>query len=120
MRRGRAAGEARRAARAAPLADNIRPVRAHVGRQHRPLTEAGVARIHCAALEALEVIGLQAPGIGGGGTDRGRAVQGDDGRIRFPRAPAEDMLAVAARATSRFMPAIPGMTCICRAPRCIS
>jgi trimethylamine--corrinoid protein Co-methyltransferase len=99
-RAARAGGrEARRAMRAAPLAENMRPVRAGLpGGQYRPLTEAGMARIHAAALEALEVIGLsQAPKSGVEILTGAGAVQGDDGRIRFPRALVEDMLAVAAR-----------------------
>jgi trimethylamine--corrinoid protein Co-methyltransferase len=91
--------EARRAARAAPLADEIRPVRAGMsGGQYQPLTEAGTTRIHQAALEALEKIGLsQAPESGVRLLTEAGAVQGEDGRIRFPRALVEDMLAVAAR-----------------------
>ncbi len=96
----RSGGRAQRVAeRSAPLAENLRPVRAGMpGGQYKPLTEAGIAKIHASALEALEIIGLsQAPpsgveiltGVGG--------VLGDDGRIRFPRALVEDMLAVAAR-----------------------
>jgi len=100
-RRSRRAGgrEARRAARMAPLAEDIRPVRAGLaGGQYKPLTDAGVARIHQAALEALETIGLsQAPDTGVEIMTAAGAVQGDDGRLRFPRALVEDMLAVAAR-----------------------
>ena len=55
----RAGGRAARvAARSAPLAENLRPVRPGLpGGQYKPLTEAGVKRIHQAALEALEKIG---------------------------------------------------------------
>ena len=90
---------ARVALRAAPLADDVRPVRAGMpGGQYRPLTEAGMAKIHASALEALEVIGLsQAPKSGVEIMTAAGAVQGDDGRLRFPRALVEDMLAVAAR-----------------------
>ncbi|WGW02334.1 trimethylamine methyltransferase family protein [Tropicibacter oceani] len=90
---------ARRALRAAPLAEDIRPIRAGMsGGQYRPLTEAGMQRIHQAALEALEVIGLsQAPASGVEAMTRAGAIQGDDGRLRFPRALVEDMLAKAAR-----------------------
>ena len=50
---------ARRAARAAPLADHLRPIRPGMpGGQYKPLTEKDVLRIHGAALEALERIGL--------------------------------------------------------------
>ncbi|MEP3636513.1 MAG: trimethylamine methyltransferase family protein, partial [Paracoccaceae bacterium] len=57
---------ARRAARAAALPDHLRPVRSGLsGGTYSPLTEAGMARIHEAALEALETIGLsQAPESG--------------------------------------------------------
>ena len=99
-RAARAGGrEARRAARAAPLADNLRPVRAGMpGGQYKPLTEANVQTIHAAALDALEQIGLsQAPPSGVKLLTEAGAIQGDDGRIRFPRALVEDMLAVAAR-----------------------
>ena len=90
---------ARVAERAAPLAENLRPVRPGMpGGQYRPLTEAGIAKIHAQALEALEVIGLsQAPPSGVEILTGAGAVQGDDGRIRFPRALVEDMLAKAAR-----------------------
>lgn len=99
-RAGRAGGRAARVAmRAAPLADDVRPVRAGLpGGTYRPLTEAGMAKIHQSALEALEVIGLSnAPASGVEILTGAGAILGDDGRIRFPRALVEDMLAVAAR-----------------------
>ena len=50
---------ARVAARAAPLADNIRPVRAGMsGGTYNPLSQRDVERIHEAALAALELIGF--------------------------------------------------------------
>lgn len=104
-RAARAGGrEARRAARAAPLAEELRPIRAGLsGGQYRPLGDADMARIHAAALQALEVIGLsQAPKSGVEILTGAGAVQGDDGRIRFPRALVEDMLAVAARDITLF------------------
>jgi trimethylamine--corrinoid protein Co-methyltransferase len=100
VRARRAGGRAARAAeRAAPLAESLRPVRAGLeGGQYRPLSEAGVERIHRAALDALEQIGLaNAPASGVAILTGAGAVQGEDGRIRFPRALVEDMLAVAAR-----------------------
>jgi trimethylamine--corrinoid protein Co-methyltransferase len=100
QRARRSGGRASRVAlRAAPLADNIRPVRPGLpGGQYKPLSEAGVAKIHASALEALEVIGLSnAPKSGVEILTGAGAVQGDDGRIRFPRALVEDMLAIAAR-----------------------
>jgi trimethylamine---corrinoid protein Co-methyltransferase len=90
---------ARVALRGAPLAEAKRPVRPGMpGGQYRPLTDAGVAQIHAAALDALEQIGLSnAPASGVEILTGAGAVLGDDGRIRFPRALVEDMLAVAAR-----------------------
>ncbi len=104
-RAARAGGrEARRALRAAPLAENLRPIRAGLpGGQYKPLTQEGMARIHEAALDALEVIGLsQAPTSGVEIMTRAGAIQGDDGRLRFPRALVEDMLSVAARDLTLF------------------
>ncbi len=99
-RRAGGGGRANRVAeRAAPLAEHLRPIRAGMsGGQYKPLTEAGIAQIHSAALDALEQIGLsQAPPSGVELLTGAGAIQGDDGRIRFPRALVEDMLAVAAR-----------------------
>ena len=100
-RHGRAA---RMAERAAPLAEAKRPVRAGLeGGQYRPLTEAGVARIHDAALTALEEIGLaNAPPSGVAAMTAAGVILGDDGRLRFPRALVEDMLALAARDVTLF------------------
>jgi trimethylamine---corrinoid protein Co-methyltransferase len=95
---------ARQALRAAPLAEELRPIRAGLsGGQYKPLEEAGIQRIHQAALDALEQIGLaNAPASGveiltGAGPELG-----DDGRIRFPRALVEDMLALAGRDLTLF------------------
>ncbi len=90
---------ARVAARAAPLAENLRPVRAGlVGGQYKPLSDADVLRIHEAALTACEEIGFaDAPPTGIEALTGVGAILGDDGRIRIPRALIEDMLAVAAR-----------------------
>lgn len=90
---------ARRAARAAPLADHLRPVRPGMsGGTYRPLTQEGMERIHLAALDALEQIGLaDAPESGVRHLLGVGCIMGDDGRIRFPRALVEDMLARANR-----------------------
>lgn len=96
----RAGGRANRVAvRSAPLAEGLRPVRAGMsGGQYKPLTPEGMERIHLAALEALEVIGFaNAPRSGVEILTGAGAILGDDGRIRFPRALVEDMLAKAAR-----------------------
>jgi len=95
---------ARVAVRSAPLAADKRPVRPGLeGGQYRPLSEAAVARIHGAALDALEQIGLaNAPPSGVEILTGAGAVLGADGRIRFPRALVEDMLARAARDITLF------------------
>lgn len=90
---------ARHALRAAPLTREMRPVRAGLsGGRYKPLTDADVARIHDAALQALEGIGLaDAPPSGVAYMTAAGAIQGDDGRLRYPRALVEDMLAKAAK-----------------------
>ncbi|MGR3512838.1 MAG: trimethylamine methyltransferase family protein [Paracoccaceae bacterium] len=96
----RSGGRAARVAlRAAPLADDIKPIRPGMkGGWYRPLDDAAVLRIHEAALEALETIGLsQAPPSGVEAMVAAGAIQGDDGRLRYPRALVEDMVAKAAR-----------------------
>lgn len=68
------------------------------GGRYRPLDDAGVLRIHEAALEALETIGLsQAPPSGVEAMVGAGAILGDDERLRYPRGLVEDMVAKAAR-----------------------
>lgn len=90
---------ARKAMREAPLAENLRPVRAGMsGGQYGPLTVADQTRIHQAALTALEEIGLaDAPPSGIEVMTAAGAELGEDGRLRYPRSLVEDMLAKAAR-----------------------
>lgn len=90
---------ARRAARAAPLADHLRPIRAGLeGGTYNPLTPVQIEQIHRAALDALETIGLaDAPPSGIDYLVGAGAILGDDGRIRFPRALVEDTIARANR-----------------------
>jgi len=90
---------ARKAARAAPLAEDMRPVRAGLaGGQYKPLSDASIQRIHRSALQILEEVGLaDAPATGIEIMTAAGAQLGDDGRLRFPRALVEDMLAKAAR-----------------------
>ena len=96
----RAGGRAARVAlRAAPLAEDIRPIRAGMeGGLYKPLTDAEVQRIHHAALDACEQIGFaDAPPSGIEALTKAGAILGDDGRIRIPRALVEDSLEMAAR-----------------------
>ncbi|MGX9353896.1 trimethylamine methyltransferase family protein [Roseobacteraceae bacterium S113] len=100
VRSRRSGGRASRtAARAAKLPDNMRPVRPGMeGGTYKPLSDADVLKIHHAALEALETIGLaDAPPSGVEIMTKAGALLGDDGRLRFPRALVEDMLAKAAK-----------------------
>lgn len=95
---------ARRSARAAPLAEHLRPVRAGLpGGRYQPLSEEGIERIHQAVLDALETIGLaDAPQSGIDYMTAAGAILGDDGRLRFPRALIEDTIASANRSITLY------------------
>ncbi|MDG1935218.1 MAG: trimethylamine methyltransferase family protein [Paracoccaceae bacterium] len=95
---------ARRSARAAPLADHLRPVRAGMtGGTYQPLTAEGIQRIHQAVLDALENIGLaDAPPSGIEYMTGVGASLETDGRLRFPRALIEDTIAAANRSITLF------------------
>ena len=90
---------ARKAMRAAPLSRDVHPIRPGLeGGHYHPLSDADILRIHEAALEALETIGLaDAPPSGVEILTGAGAILGDDNRIRFPRALVENMLAKTAR-----------------------
>ena len=91
--------EARRSLRAAPLARDLRPVRAGLeGGQFKPLDAESVKSIDVTVYQILEEIGLsQAPESGIKYMTDAGAVLGDDGRVRFPRALVEDTLSKCAR-----------------------
>ena len=95
---------ARRSARAAPLAEHLRPVRAGLpGGRYQPLSQEGIERIHQAVLDALETIGLaDAPQTGIDYMTAAGAILGDDGRLRFPRALIEDTIASANRSITLY------------------
>ncbi|MEM8592660.1 MAG: trimethylamine methyltransferase family protein, partial [Pseudomonadota bacterium] len=83
LKPSRAGGRAaRRAARAAPLTEDLRPVRSGMsGGVLKPLSQAEIERIHEAALQCLEEIGLaDAPGSGVETLTAAGALLGDDGR----------------------------------------
>ncbi|MGR3636810.1 MAG: trimethylamine methyltransferase family protein [Shimia sp.] len=90
---------ARRASRAAPLSQDIRPVRAGLeGGRYKPLTDRDMQRIHETALDAMEQIGFaDAPQSGIDYLTAAGAELGDDGRVRIPRALVEDSLAKACK-----------------------
>jgi trimethylamine--corrinoid protein Co-methyltransferase len=95
--RRRGGPEARRVLRAAP--PTVRPIRPGLeGGRYRPLAEAEIARIHAAALDVLEQIGLAdaIPSCIEATTRKGAFVSAH-GRLCFPRALVEDTIALAAR-----------------------
>ena len=97
---GRRGGrDARRALRAAPLAANQRPVRPGLeGGRYKPLDDADILRIHQAALDVLEQIGLAdaIPSCIEVCTAAGAKLT-EGGRLIFPRVLVEDTIAKAAR-----------------------
>ena len=87
-RAGRSGGrQARREMRAAPLTEDIRPVRPGMeGRTYKPLSDADVEKVHTAVLDVLENIGLsQATPTCTKACVKKGAILGDDQRLRFPR-----------------------------------
>lgn len=95
-RGGRAA---RTALRAAPIPDADRVIRPGMeGGLYKPLRDADVVRIHRAALDVLETIGLAdpIPSCVEMVTKAGGKLS-DQGRLLFPRALVEDTIANAAR-----------------------
>ena len=90
---------ARRAARSAPLPDNLRPVRPGMtSGRYKPLSESDVLRIHHAALDVLENIGLADATPSGIEYMTGAGARlNSQGRLIFPRALVEDTVARAAR-----------------------
>ncbi|MER8775208.1 trimethylamine methyltransferase family protein [Mesorhizobium sp. M0977] len=91
--------EARRAMRAAPLADDVKPVRAGLeGGSYSPLSGNDCERIHEAVLTLLETVGFAnaIPSCIEALTKAG-ATLGEDGRLRFPRALVLDTIKKAAR-----------------------
>jgi trimethylamine---corrinoid protein Co-methyltransferase len=91
--------DARRAMRAAPLPDNLKPVHPGMeGGRYRPLNDADVLKIHRAALRLLEEVGLaDAPPSGVEYLTRAGCHLSEHGRLLFPAALVEDTVAQAAR-----------------------
>ncbi|MGO1120810.1 trimethylamine methyltransferase family protein [Rhodovibrionaceae bacterium A322] len=91
--------EARKAMRAAPLQQDMQPVRGGLeGGRYQPLSDLDVQKIHAAALDVLETIGMgdPLPSTIEHMTSVGCTVS-DAGRVMIPRAVVEDTLAKAAR-----------------------
>ena len=91
--------DARRAQRAGPLPDHLRPVRPGMqSGRFQPLTQSGVEQIHQTALRLLSEVGL------GDATESGIEIMTaagctltDTGRLLFPRSLVEDTIAKAGR-----------------------
>jgi trimethylamine--corrinoid protein Co-methyltransferase len=110
-RAGRKGGgrEARRAARRAGAAGlAVRP--GMQGGAYQPLGDRDIERIHSTALDVLEKIGIGEPipeilhyALPAGCT------LGDDGRLRFPRALVEDMIALSGKEYVLYSPSDPAL-----------
>ncbi|MDP4695653.1 MAG: trimethylamine methyltransferase family protein, partial [Ilumatobacteraceae bacterium] len=100
QKEGRRGGPgARRALRAAPLALDIRPVNPGMeSGRYKPLTDAEVLKIHNAALDVLENIGLAdaIPTCLDALLPLGCKLS-PEGRLLFPRSLIEHTLSIAAR-----------------------
>lgn len=94
----------RRELRAAPLSDDIRPIRPGMeGGRYKPLADNDLERIHEAALTLLETVGFANPIPSGLDVmTRAGAELGDDGRLRFPRRLVLAMIERAARNFTLF------------------
>ncbi len=95
---------ARRAAKAeATSASVVRPGMS--GGQYRPLSDADMQSIYATALDILENIGIgePIPEILHYALPKG-CTQGDDGRLRFPRALVDDLIAVSAKDYCMYAP----------------
>jgi trimethylamine--corrinoid protein Co-methyltransferase len=91
--------DARRAQRAAPLPDHLRPVRPGMpGGRYRPLSQGDIEQIHRTALRLLAEVGLaDAPDSGVEILTAAGCTVSEHGRLLFPAALVEDTLAKAAR-----------------------
>jgi trimethylamine--corrinoid protein Co-methyltransferase len=103
---GRAARRAARAAGASGLA--VRPGMS--GGAYKPLSDRDIERIHGAALDVLERIGIgePIPEILEHALPKG-CILGEDGRLRFPRALVEDMIAISGKQYVLYSPSDPSL-----------
>ncbi len=101
-RRGGSAAR-RRAQVQAPASRPVVP--GQVGGQYRPLSESDIERIYQTALDVLENMGIgdPIPEILDYALPKGCTLD-DDGRLRFPRALVEDMIALSPREYELFAP----------------
>ena len=101
LTRSRRAGgrDARRSLRAAPLSEELRPVRPGLeGGSYKPLNDAALAAVVATVYQILEEIGLsQAPESGIDYMRSVGAVLGEDNRLRFSRRVVDETLEKTAR-----------------------
>ena len=108
--RSRRKGGGREARRAARLAGAtglaVRP--GMEGGAYKPLSDRDIERIHATALDVLEKIGIgePIPEILEHALPKGCTL-GDDGRLRFPRALVEDMIAISGKEYILYSPSGP-------------
>ncbi|MSQ91781.1 MAG: methyltransferase [Gammaproteobacteria bacterium] len=97
--RRQSARDARRAQRAAPLPDHLRPVRPGMeSGRYKPLGPGDIEQIHRTALRLLSEVGLaDAPDTGVEILTRAGCTLNEHGRLLFPASLVEDTLAKAAR-----------------------
>jgi trimethylamine--corrinoid protein Co-methyltransferase len=97
--RRRGGREARKTLRAAPVPRSEAPVKGGMaGGRYLPLDESAIRRINQTALEVLEEVGMGNPIPSCVEACTAIGVElGGDGRLRFPRALVEDVIAKAAR-----------------------
>ncbi len=90
---------ARKAKREAKLESHLQPIKPGMsGGYYKPLSDDEILKIHEAALQVLEEVGMaDAPPSGVEYMVKAGAILGDDGRLRYPRKVVEDALAMAAR-----------------------
>jgi trimethylamine---corrinoid protein Co-methyltransferase len=95
----RSGREARRALRAGPLPDNLRPITPGMqSGRYRPLSDSDVQQIHQTALRLLSELGLaDATPSGIEYMTRVGCTISEHGRLLFPKALVEDTIAKAAR-----------------------
>ncbi len=89
---------ARHAMRAAPLAENVKPIRAGMeGGRYKPLLDSDVRQIHEAALVVLETIGFSGATESCISACTAAGASFQDGRLLFPRQLVEAVIASANR-----------------------
>ena len=95
-RPGRRGRESKIALRAAPISEEINPIKPGlIGGTYKPLSDSDIKKLYNLALDALSEIGIGlAPKSGINYMTKAGAVLGDDGRLSFSKSLVEDMIAL--------------------------